>query len=149
VADETALLTLELPPRPEAPAAARKALTSLNGALHLVSDARLRDAQLMATELVANAVVHGGDHEHAVRMEVRADEDTLRVTVIDLGDGFDPDRLTGPLPERAGGWGIPLVDALSHRWGVESATLTSVWFEIDRPQREEPPAAGPPITFDR
>jgi anti-sigma regulatory factor (Ser/Thr protein kinase) len=59
VADETALLTLELPPRREAPAAARKALTSLNGALHLVSDARLRDAQLMVSELVANAVLHG------------------------------------------------------------------------------------------
>jgi len=30
--------------------------------------------------------------------------------------------------------------------GVDSAKLTSVWFEINRPQREEPPPSGPPIT---
>ena len=61
-------------------AAARKALASLNGALHLVSDARLRDAQLMATELVTNAILHGGDQQHPVRMEVRAGGPAARRT---------------------------------------------------------------------
>jgi len=36
--------------------------------MHLVSEARLRDAQLMVSELVANAVRHGGDGEHPVRL---------------------------------------------------------------------------------
>jgi anti-sigma regulatory factor (Ser/Thr protein kinase) len=142
---DSGLLSLELPARREAPSSARKALASLNGALHLVSDARLLDAQLMVTELVSNAVLHGGDDEHPLRVEVRADEESMIVTVIDLGGGFDPDRLTGPSPDRSGGWGIPLVDALAHRWGVESGALTSVWFEIQRPAREAPLPTDSPI----
>src|SRR2546430_1640382 len=131
MAADSAVLSLELPPRSEAPAAARRALTALNGTLHLISGERLRDAQLMASELVTNAIVHGGDRERPVRMEVRANEDSMRVTVIDAGNGFDPDRLVGPSPEQAGGWGLPVVASLAYRWGVDTATLKSVWFEID------------------
>jgi serine/threonine-protein kinase RsbW len=138
VADDAALLTLELPPRPEAATAARRALTSLNGAMHLVSEARLRDAQLLVSELVANAVRHGGDGEHPVRLEVRATDEALHVAVIDAGAGFAPERLASPSVDRAGGWGLALVAALARRWGVEAGVLTSVWFEIDRPQRESP-----------
>ena len=126
----------------------RKALTSLNGALHLVSEARLRDVQLMASELVANAVVHGGDRESPVRIEVRATDETLRVVVIDVGAGFDPERLSGPSSERGGGWGLRLVASIAHRWGVDSGPLNSVWFEIDRPQRrgEIPASRSPPTS---
>jgi anti-sigma regulatory factor (Ser/Thr protein kinase) len=60
MARDGALLSLDLPDRAQAPAAARKALTALNGSLHLVSEARLRDAQLLVSELVGNAVRHGG-----------------------------------------------------------------------------------------
>src|SRR3954464_7215312 len=134
MADQAALLSLELPPRPPAAAAARKALTSLNGALHLVSAARLHDVQLLASELVANAILHGGDRQSPVRVEVRAFEDALRVVVSDVGGGFDPERLPGPSADGGGGWGLRLVASLAQRWGVETAgPLTSVWFEIDRP----------------
>jgi anti-sigma regulatory factor (Ser/Thr protein kinase) len=144
VADDAALLNLELPPRRQAPAAARTALTSLNGAMHLVSEARLRDALLMVSELVANAVLHGGGGgEDPVRVEVRATDEVLRVAVIDSGAGFDPERLAGPSTDRGSGWGIPLVAALAHRWGVQAGIPTSVWFEIDRPQRE---SVAPPDT---
>jgi anti-sigma regulatory factor (Ser/Thr protein kinase) len=139
--DDVALLSLELPPRLEASSAARKALTSLNGAMHLVSEARLRDVQLMAAELVANAVLHGGDRESPVRIEVRATEDTLRVVVMDVGRGFDARRLAGPSIERGGGWGLRLVASIAHRWGVESGPPTRVWFEIDRPRRKAEIAA--------
>jgi hypothetical protein len=37
VAGDGALLSLDLPDRAQAPAAARKALTALNGSLHLIS----------------------------------------------------------------------------------------------------------------
>jgi anti-sigma regulatory factor (Ser/Thr protein kinase) len=136
VADEAALLTLELPPRRQAATAARRALTSLNGAMRLVSEARLRDAQLMVSEVVANAVRHGGDGQQPVRLEVRATDEALHVAVIDVGLGFAPDRLASPSLDRAGGWGLALVAALAR--GVEAGVLTSVWFEIDRPQRESP-----------
>src|SRR5205823_10647227 len=56
----------------------------------------------------------------------------------DAGPGFAPERLASPSLDRAGGWGLALVAALARRWGVEAGVLTSVWFEIDRPQRESP-----------
>jgi anti-sigma regulatory factor (Ser/Thr protein kinase) len=136
--DDDALLRLELPDRTQAPAAARKALTALNGSLHLISEERLRDAQLLVSELVANAVRHGGQPGVAVSITVRASPHTMRVEVTDRGTGFDPARLAAPSHERGGGWGLPIVAALAHRWGVEHDTDTTVWFEIDRPQRDTP-----------
>ena len=58
MSEEAALLSLRLPSRPEAASAARKALASLNGDLHLISSERLIDAQLLTSEIVANAVRH-------------------------------------------------------------------------------------------
>jgi anti-sigma regulatory factor (Ser/Thr protein kinase) len=146
VSDDGALLRLAVPDRAQAPAAARKALTALNGSLHLISEERLRDAQLLVSELVANAVCHGGQPGAAVNVTVRASAQTMRVEVTDRGAGFDPARLPAPSLERGGGWGLPIVAALAHRWGVERDTGTTVWFEIDRPQRDTPidPDPSPP-----
>src|SRR4051794_32424714 len=49
-------VSLRLPSPLEAVSAARKALASLNAELHLISEARLFDAQLVTSELVTNAV---------------------------------------------------------------------------------------------
>jgi anti-sigma regulatory factor (Ser/Thr protein kinase) len=143
MADDDALLRLDLPDRTEAPSAARKALTALNGSLHLISEERLRDAQLLVSELVANAVRHGGQPGVAVSVTVQASPATMRVEVTDRGAGFDPARLAAPSRERGGGWGLPIVAALAHRWGVEHDTHTTVWFEIDRPQRDTPIKSHP------
>ena len=78
-ASEAALLALELPHRAEAGAASRKALTALNGSLHLVSEARLTDAQLLVSELVTNAVRHGDDRGEPIRVRVTADEEVMRI----------------------------------------------------------------------
>jgi anti-sigma regulatory factor (Ser/Thr protein kinase) len=141
-----ALLTLELPHRAEAAPAARRALTALNGSLHLVSEPRLRDAQLLLSELVTNAVRHGDHAGRSVEVTVTADEGVMRVEVRNLGAGFDPSSLPTPSPDRAGGWGLHLVAALAHRWGVGEVPETLVWFEIDRPQRAAPvdPRPTPP-----
>ena len=129
-----AVLTFRLPSRDEAPGAARRALSALNGDLHLVSEARLRDAQLLLTELVANAVLHGGDD---VAMVVRVSAETMRVEVSNQGAGFALDELPGPSTERAGGWGLRIVELVSHRWGVErDGNDVRVWFEVDRPAAE-------------
>jgi anti-sigma regulatory factor (Ser/Thr protein kinase) len=143
VSHDAALLRLE---RTEAPAAARKALTALNASLHLISPERLRDAQLLISELVANAVRHGGQPDITVSLIVRASPQTMRVGVTDRGAGFDPARLAAPSRERGDGWGLAIVAALAHRWRVEHDTDTTVWFEIDRPQRDTPidPHPSPP-----
>jgi anti-sigma regulatory factor (Ser/Thr protein kinase) len=139
VADDDALLLhLDIPDRAQAPSAARSALTTLNRSLHLISEERLGDAQLLVSELVTNAIRHGGQAGVAVRLTVRASLETLRVEVTDCGAGFDPSRLAAPSRERSGGWGLPIVAALAHRWGVKHDTHTTVWFEIDRPQRDTP-----------
>jgi anti-sigma regulatory factor (Ser/Thr protein kinase) len=141
--DDEALLSLDLPSRPEAPAAARKALTSLNGALHLISSERLRDAQLLVTEIVANAVRHGSPDAEAVGIRVRATEEVMRVEVTDPGRGFDPTKTPGHSLDGSGGWGLEIVAALAHCWGVEQGAGTTVWFEINRPHHDEPLAIRP------
>lgn len=138
MADDGAILQLALPVRPEASSAARKAITALNGSLHLVSEERLRDAQLLISEVVANAVRHGERSGAPIEITVLATAEVMRVEVGNHGAGFDPAELPGPSPERSGGWGLPIVAALAHRWGVLKASTSTVWFEIDRPQRETP-----------
>lgn len=121
---------LSLPPDPEAPGAARRALEGLRATL--AGDAVDR-AMLLVSELVTNSVRHavlpGGG---AIVVRVHATEDLLRTEVTDQGPGFDP----GLQPRRngkAGGWGLRLVARLADRWGVEHGEGTTVWFELGRP----------------
>jgi signal transduction histidine kinase len=83
-------------------------------------------AQLLATELVNNAVLHGRGRN--VRVEItRARDGRLRVEVGDSGRGFDPAmRIERDDP---GGWGLALVDTLAARWGMSDGR-TNVWFEL-------------------
>jgi anti-sigma regulatory factor (Ser/Thr protein kinase) len=104
MADDDALLRLDLPDRAQAPAAARKALTALNGSLHLISEARLRDAQLLVSELVANAVRYGAHSSGKVKLTVHAAPDSMRVEVTDDGPGLAVAQLPMPsLSAAAGG----------------------------------------------
>src|SRR4051794_27147857 len=146
---DDALLNLRLPSRVEAASAARKALASLNGDLHLISDARLSDAQLLLSELVTNAV--RATRSDAIQMSVRVDDATLRVEVVNDGASFDPAKLPGPREGQAGGWGLRIVDVVARRWGVDPHPAgVTVWFEIDRPSAgtrlpisgEAPPPGG-------
>src|SRR3954466_8211329 len=112
--------------RPEAVSAARRALDGFDS---LLDAGVFYDASLCVSELVTNAVLHseiGPDDE--LRLDVSIDDDgCLRVTVTDNGHGFDP-----PTPDAGdeSGWGLFIVDRLSHRWGVERRGGTCVWFEI-------------------
>jgi anti-sigma regulatory factor (Ser/Thr protein kinase) len=111
--------------RPEAVAAARRALDGLEDRL----DASVfYDASLCLSELVTNAVLHSGTaDEDVLELNVDLSGDRLRVTVIDHGSGFEPPRPTGG---DESGWGLFIVDRLSHQWGVARAEKTSVWFEM-------------------
>jgi anti-sigma regulatory factor (Ser/Thr protein kinase) len=111
-----------------APGLARTALGGLNGSL---AELR-RPVRLLVTELVTNAVKHGGAGPHStVCVKLDSCVERVRVEVIDDGPGFEP----RPTPSRnliEEGFGLALVDELSDRWGVEVGEETLVWFEIDR-----------------
>ena len=87
--------------------------------------------ELLSSELLANAVLHGPEGG-AVAVHVAVKTDRVRVTVSDNGAGRggpvvlhrDPDALTGR--------GMAIVDALASRWGADGdGTGTAVWFEVD------------------
>lgn len=125
----TAHLRLRLPGGAAAVPSARRALAGLE--FQLGRDLH-HDVALIVTELVANSVRHGqlGD-ANWVRFEVTVSQRHVRVEIEDRGPGFSPE----PPPadrERAGKWGLIVVDRLSSRWGVARDDGTLVWAEIDR-----------------
>lgn len=88
------------------------------------------DIELITSELVTNAVQHGGAGGIGVR--VAGDETVLRVEVTDSGSGRLPRPGVSGDGER--GRGLLHVEALSDRWGVrENAAGVTVWAEIRRP----------------
>ena len=82
-----ALLHLELPGTTEAQAAARQALTALNGSLHLLSEERLREVQLVVSELVTNAYRHGAAQEAPIHCRCSRPETCSRCEISDPGSG--------------------------------------------------------------
>jgi anti-sigma regulatory factor (Ser/Thr protein kinase) len=116
---------LRLPPEPESVAEAREKLVEALGP-RLDGD-RLEILRLLVSELVTNAVRHGG---RGAPLEVRASWDVhVRVEVVDYGDGFAPLPRLRDLDE-PGGYGLYLVGSLAGSWGVESNDHTTVWFEL-------------------
>jgi serine/threonine-protein kinase RsbW len=124
----TALRHLELtfPPEPGSVAQAR---TQVVQALTPQLDAdHLETLRLLVSELVTNAVRHGG---HDEPVELHASWNThLRIEVVDRGNGFAPTPRTGATDD-PGGYGLFLVGALADRWGVETDDRTTVWFELE------------------
>ena len=91
------------------------------------------DAELLASELVTNAVVHG---EGSVTVRVWPGARGLRVEVSDRGGGT-PRPQERRNAESEGGRGLGIVDELASRWGVAPRTIgpgTTVWFEMDGPR---------------
>jgi anti-sigma regulatory factor (Ser/Thr protein kinase) len=119
-------LSLDLPRRPTAPAAARSALARFERQL---ARETLRTAELLISELVTNAVKYG---HGPLRVELALADGRLRAEVTDRGSGFSHDgRKTDDL-ETPGGWGLHLVEALSDSWGHREGS-TKVWFELASP----------------
>jgi serine phosphatase RsbU (regulator of sigma subunit)/anti-sigma regulatory factor (Ser/Thr protein kinase) len=123
------LLALRLPGGPEAPAAARRALAG--AAAGRLRDPLLDDALIVVSELVANAIRHGGARTEGDELRVHAAllPRALRIEVTDGGPGFEPGG-HGPRPD--GGFGLQLLDRLAARWGVSGAEPVTVWAELDR-----------------
>ena len=114
---------------PDAAANARERLAALGEPLSPPMEAKV---SLLLTELVTNAVRHGGARNgEPVTVTVEHWPGLLRVAVSDPGPGF---RWRPPEPRRPpeeGGYGLVLVDRMARRWGVEpGADSTTVWFEL-------------------
>ena len=122
-------LHMQLRPGPQAAGEGRHALDRLEGAL---PDRELGELRLLVTELVTNSVRHGAPGAGWITLDVEIYANAVRAVVSDPGDGFERPETPEPHRDRAGGWGLCLVDHIADRWGVDSGDRTSVWFEVDR-----------------
>jgi len=122
-------IELKLIPEPEAISEARHALDRL---ADLLPSEKLEDMRLVVSELVTNSVLHAGlSPDDQIWLSVEASAESVRGRVCDLGPGFRMPSRVGPRADFSGGWGLPIVDKLSDRWGVKRNSCACVWFEID------------------
>jgi anti-sigma regulatory factor (Ser/Thr protein kinase) len=99
-------------------------------------DSVIRDAELLTSELVTNAVRYG----HCERTDIVAVAD-VGLTVA-VSDAVPTPELTPGEPSAAdvGGWGLYLVEELAQAWGVQPTDSGKVvWFHI----RADDPATTP------
>jgi signal transduction histidine kinase len=129
VPDVEPLLALTIPGGPAAPGEARRALTqALAGRVPAEAQG---DALIVVSELVTNAVRHGGARGDSDSLSVHAGLTGagVRIEVSDPGAGFEPG---GHGPRADGGYGLHLLDRLAVRWGVAGAEPVTVWVELAR-----------------
>ena len=117
-------LTRALPRSPASVALARRELRRLGASL---ATDRLGDLELVVTELVTHALVHG---RGVVRLDLALTPFGVAGHVLDDGPGFAYEPHV-PAPEEPDGRGLRIVDALTTRWGVEPGR-SLVWFELER-----------------
>jgi|HubBroStandDraft_6_1064221.scaffolds.fasta_scaffold900213_1 anti-sigma regulatory factor (Ser/Thr protein kinase) len=110
---------------PDNPAHARRIVRwTLEGASGDVVEV----AELLVSELLTNAIVHGGDRASLV-VDVTAEHIHVEVLDSSAAVGVEPLRV-GPSSEH--GRGLTIVDALASSWGVSPRYLgKAVWFDLD------------------
>lgn len=98
-----------------------------------VANQRLKDIELMVTELVTNSIRHASlEPVQEIQIVLERLPSVFRVEVHDAGPGFDPKQIDGrPDPSTPGGFGLFLVRQFSDRWGVSAESDFCVWFEVD------------------
>jgi anti-sigma regulatory factor (Ser/Thr protein kinase) len=116
------MISLSLPRSFEAAGLARAAIAPFAGPL---DSERRADFNLLVSELVNNAVVHGSGK---IELQVERRGDAIWAQVSDEGPGFDA-ALEAIKHPRTGGWGLHLLNALAVRWGMAEGS-TRVWFEV-------------------
>lgn len=127
----SALMELKLRGGPRAAGQARDEIVAGNGMV----PASVRDELLLLlTELVTNAVRHGGaDNGLPVEVLVARSPRGLRVAVTDPGPGFEWRGREAATAPSESGYGLLLVDRMAHRWGIDRReNSTTVWFELSQ-----------------
>jgi CheY-like chemotaxis protein/anti-sigma regulatory factor (Ser/Thr protein kinase) len=100
----------------------------------------VEDAEIVASELVTNALVHG---QSRAELRVGVNEKVLRIQVIDQGPGI-PDPQAAELGDEHGR-GLLLISVLCAAWGVEGLPDGGkvVWAELLRSRRDSPAERRP------
>jgi anti-sigma regulatory factor (Ser/Thr protein kinase) len=115
-------MVIEIDPR--AVAAARRLVRRMECGRHCA--ATIRSAELIASELVTNAIRHGAS---PVILEITCDGDTVQVQVSDTSPDLPTPRHAGDDDE--GGRGLRIVHALSDSHGVDLLDgRKTVWARI-------------------
>jgi anti-sigma regulatory factor (Ser/Thr protein kinase) len=122
-------IDLRLTPEPKVVTTARHTLNRLTD---LLPPEKVEGVRLVVSELVTNSILHAGlsPNDH-ISLTVRVSAGSVRGRVCDSGPGFEVPSEPRPQPGLRGGWGLPIVETISDRWGVEQNSCTCVWFEID------------------
>lgn len=137
----TLVLHHALPADAAAPGHARTLIDEL-----LLPDTVRRDAALLVSELVTNAIRHArAPQDVPVRVTVTLTDGNLRTEVRDGGAATLALRPLDPDPYRPGGMGLMLVQQLASRWGQEQRDGTCVWFELDFGAAQPVAASGRPV----
>jgi anti-sigma regulatory factor (Ser/Thr protein kinase) len=120
---------LVLPADASAPSKARELLATVL-ADHADSE-RLARGQLALSEVVSNAVRHGGNgRSGSIRVLIERSDGVVSVTVTQPGPIPErPSIVEMPEPWSTGGYGLAIVDTVADRWGVR-VDPPSVWFEL-------------------
>ena len=122
-------IDLRLLPEPQDITSARHALDRL---ADLLPPEKLEEVRLIVSELVTNSIVHAGlSPDERISLTVRVSRGSVSGRVCDPGSGFEAPSEPHPRPDLSGGWGLPIVERVSDRWGVERNNHTCVWFEIN------------------
>lgn len=122
-------IDLRLAPEPEVVTTARHALDQLTD---LLPPEKLEDVRLVVSELVTNSILHAGlSADDQISLTVTVSDGAVRGSVCDPGPGFGMPSEPSPRSDLSGGWGLPIVETISDRWGVEGNRHVCVWFEID------------------
>jgi anti-sigma regulatory factor (Ser/Thr protein kinase) len=114
------------PPSRRAPALARRAVRDFMVGANAPDN--IDTAELLASELVTNAVIHGRGN---VTMRMEYDGSGLAVTVRD--DEPNPPVVPPPDPLALHGRGLHLIEALASAWGIEATCDgpgKGVWFRL-------------------
>jgi serine/threonine-protein kinase RsbW len=85
--------------------------------------------ELLTSELVANAVVHGPP-QGSILVQTRTEDGRFEVAVSDGSPHLPVVRAGGPMDE--GGRGMMLVDLMAMAWGVRvvDGIRKAVWFQV-------------------
>ena len=108
-------------------AIARRFVSQILADLAWVTPAMVDDVRLVASELVTNAVRAQRRVNDSATIAIRAAgfDDRFELTVVDHGGGFEVDTSALRLPDahidREGGFGLPLISALTDEIHVVSA----------------------------
>jgi anti-sigma regulatory factor (Ser/Thr protein kinase) len=96
-----------------------------------LDDQQFKAFELVVTEVVSNAVRHGGEPGEQIRLVVTPKDNYMCVQVTDAGPGLVP-RPGALEADDDGGFGLFIVEHLTRRWGVtREDNKTRVWFELD------------------